>query len=153
MVDEDFVNYKRPSMYIAMPYCTFKCEKESGVACCQNSSLAQKEDFDVDVAHLVRRYLGNNVTSAVVFGGLEPLDSFTDVLCFIKTLRDSFCDDYIVIYTGYRKDEIADKIEKLMAYKNIIVKYGRFIPHQNKKFDDVLGVYLASPNQYAEVIC
>ena len=28
LIDEDFVNYKVPSMFIAFPRCTFKCEKE-----------------------------------------------------------------------------------------------------------------------------
>jgi len=30
LIDEDFVNYKKPSMTIMMPYCTFKCDKEYG---------------------------------------------------------------------------------------------------------------------------
>ena len=152
VVDEDFVNYKKPSMYIAMPYCSFKCEKEAGVPCCQNGSLTMEPAIEVDAAHLVRRYLGNNITSAVVFGGLEPFDSFDDVADFIKKLRDAFCDDLVVIYTGYTKDEVPDKIEKLREFKNIIVKFGRYKPGDKKRYDDVLGVYIASQNQYAEVI-
>ena len=38
----------------------------------------------------------------------------------------------------------------LKKYKNIIVKFGRFIPNQEKQYDEVLGVYLASNNQYGE---
>ena len=34
----------------------------------------------------------------------------------------------------------------------IIIKYGRFIPNQQKHYDEILGVYLASDNQYAEKI-
>ena len=30
LVDEDFVNYKKPSMFIGFPSCTWKCEKECG---------------------------------------------------------------------------------------------------------------------------
>jgi hypothetical protein len=37
-------------------------------------------------------------------------------------------------------------------FDNIIVKFGRFIPDDEKRFDEVLGVELASHNQYAEVI-
>ena len=83
--------------------------------------------------------------------GLEPFDSWSDLLELIKKLR-CFVDDDIVIYTGYYKDEIADKIHVLSEYKNIIVKFGRQIPNQEKHYDEVLGVYLASDNQYAENI-
>jgi len=39
-----------------------------------------------------------------------------------------------------------------MECKNIIIKYGRFIPDKEKHYDEVLGIYLASDNQYAERI-
>ena len=57
-----------------------------------------------------------------------------------------------MIYTGYYLDEIADKIRVLTEYKNIIIKFGRFVPNQKKHYDEVLGVYLASDNQYAKKI-
>jgi hypothetical protein len=38
----------------------------------------------------------------------------------------------------------------LKNFDNIIIKYGRYIPGQEKHFDETLGVYLASDNQYAE---
>jgi hypothetical protein len=41
----------------------------------------------------------------------------------------------------------------LWDYKNIIIKYGRYIPNQTPHYDEVLGVYLASDNQYAVRIC
>ena len=34
-------------------------------------------------------------------------------------------------------------------FNNIIIKFGRYIPNSSKKYDDVLGVYLSSENQYA----
>ena len=39
-----------------------------------------------------------------------------------------------------------------MKWENIIIKFGRYIPNQEKHYDDVLGIELASDNQYAEVI-
>jgi len=30
LIDEDFVNYKEPSMFIGFPNCTFKCDIDSG---------------------------------------------------------------------------------------------------------------------------
>ena len=49
-------------------------------------------------------------------------------------------------------DEIADKIDALKKFENVIVKFGRFIPDAKHRFDDVLGVELASDNQFAERI-
>ena len=41
LIDEDIVNYRKISMYLAFPYCSFKCDKECGEPVCQNSSLAR----------------------------------------------------------------------------------------------------------------
>ena len=60
--------------------------------------------------------------------------------------------DDIVIYTGYNKEEIGNKINILKQFPNIIIKFGRFIPGHEKHYDDVLCVELASNNQFAEVI-
>lgn len=79
------------------------------------------------------------------------MDSKEDLLELISELR-LFYDDPVIIYTGYYKEEILDIIEQLKHYTNIIVKFGRFIPNQQKHYDEVLGVYLASDNQYAEMI-
>lgn len=151
--DEDFVNYRQPSMVIITSYCTFKCDKETGGNYCQNSSLADSLIVDMPNEKIIQRYLGNKITKSIVFGGLEPFEQFDEMYELIREIRESnFCDDTIVIYTGFNKDEIADKILSLSQYKNIIVKFGRFIPHQNKHYDDILGVWLASDNQYAERI-
>lgn len=151
ILDEDFVNYRKPSLFLAFPSCTFKCEREYGGPCCQNSALARATPINVPPRLLVERYLRNPITRAVVCGGLEPLDSFPDVLSLLACLRSRTQDD-AVIYTGYREDEVADEIEKLKAFSHIIVKFGRFLPGRPKHFDPVLGVFLTSENQYAEVI-
>lgn len=151
ITDEDFVNYKKPSMFIAFPNCTFKCEKECGELCCQNSSLAAADTISVPTTAIVDRYLNNPITSAVVCGGLEPMDSYDDLYSFISVLRTK-SDDDVVIYTGYKIGEIADKITALSAFKNIIVKFGRYVPGQQPHIDKVLGVKLASDYQYAERI-
>ena len=83
--------------------------------------------------------------------GLEPFDSWNDLIKLVDCLRRSTNDD-IVIYTGYNKEEIINKVCLLSNYKNIIIKYGRYITNQEKHYDEVLGVYLASSNQYAERI-
>ena len=153
ITDEDFLNYKVPSMFIITSFCTFKCDKENGVSCCQNSSLANQPAISIPNAEIIERYLKNKITHAIVFGGLEPIEQISDIVRFIHKLRTRYnCDDTVVIYTGFNRDEIPEVLERLSAYKNIIVKFGRFIPNSEMRFDDILGVKLASPNQYAEVI-
>lgn len=147
ILDEDFVNYKVPSMYIAFPKCTFKC----GRNLCQNSDLAISKDIDIAVDSIITRYIGNPITKAFVFAGLEPFDSEKDLFTLIKSIRSETNDD-IVIFTGYYKNEILMQVEKLKKYKNIVIKFGRYIPEQQPHFDTVLGVKLASDNQYAEKI-
>lgn len=148
LVDEDFVNYKKPSMFISFPKCSWKCEKECGVRCCQNGALAREKDIDIDIDYIVQRYIENPITSAVVCGGLEPFDSWEDLENFIKTLR-KYTNNECVIYTGYREDELIDKVSKLKKFDNIIIKYGRYLPNGVPKFDRMLGVTLSSENQYA----
>lgn len=153
IIDEDFINYKKPSMVIEMPTCTFKCDKDYGKPICQNSNLVMAQNIEIDALQIIYRYLTNPITKAIVFQGLEPFDSFDDMISIIYELRQNYMNqDDIVIYTGYNKDEIKDKIEYLKKYPNIIIKFGRYIPNQLSHFDDILGVQLASPNQYAECI-
>ena len=153
LIDEDFVNYRKPSMYIACPSCSWKCERECGMRVCQNSALAHSPDIYIDEEKLIERYINNPITSAIVFGGLEPIDSFADIARFLYVLRNDFhCNDDVVIYTGYREDELTREINILKQYENVIMKFGRFVPNQPASYDEVLGVYLASDNQYGRYI-
>ena len=147
IISEDFVNYKKPSMTIMFPTCNFKC----GSDYCQNTSLAKEPDIELSTENIVNRYTNNPITEAIVMQGLEPFDSYYELIELIEAVRRK-CDDDIVIYTGYNKDEILGEIEYLSTYQNLIIKFGRYVPNNEKHFDDVLGVYLASDNQYAEEI-
>lgn len=152
LVDEDFVNYKKPAMFIAFPYCTFKCDTECGYSVCQNSSLIENTNIiNIDEQIIIDRYIKNPITHSIVISGLEPFDSFNELVILIKSFREKTSDD-IVIYSGYNKEEITSYIEELKQFKNIIIKFGRFIPNQEKHYDEVLQVTLASPNQYGEKI-
>lgn len=155
LIDEDIVNYKKCSMFLGFPSCTWKCEKECGInGICQNTDLAKTKSVDIDVNTLIQRYIDNNLTSAIVCGGLEPFDSFNSLYELIKTLRlDYNCNDDIVIYTGYKENEneIINKISQITIFKNIIIKFGRFIPNSKSHFDEILGIELASDNQYAKL--
>lgn len=151
VIMEDFTNYKYPSMFIIFPTCNWKCDKEYGERVCQNGSLAKIPIIDIGIETLIEKYMNNNISKSVVCGGLETLDSWDDLLLFIRKFRMKSQDD-IVIYTGYNKEEITDKIDVLSMYSNIIIKYGRYVPNQKEHYDEVLGVCLASDNQYAERI-
>lgn len=150
LVEEDFANYKKASLFLCFPNCSFKCERDCGVACCQNSDLASSPNIEVDSRELISRYISNPITSAVVIGGLEPFDDFEQLIDFIELLREKSFDD-IVIYSGYNEDEIQNEITLLKNY-DVIVKFGRFVPNAKHRFDKLLGVELASENQYAKRI-
>lgn len=151
IIFEDFINYKKPCMTIEMPYCDFKCDRECGERVCQNSALAAAADIDISIDELAYRYSTNDITQAICFQGLEPFDSWNDLIWLIYTIRTT-CEDDIVIYTGYNEEEIKPYIDFLSKFKNIIIKFGRFIPNQESHYDKILGVNLASTNQYAKKI-
>lgn len=153
--DEDFVNFKKPCMFIGTISCTFKCCKEANISCqiCQNFPWSKNPIITIDDDSLCRRYLKNPITQGIVFGGLEPIDQFEDVIDVIVKLRiDYNCNDPIIIYTGYNKQEITNQILELKKYNNIYIKFGRYVPNQKEHYDDVLGVKLVSDNQYGEKI-
>ena len=154
MMDEDFVNYKKPSMFLGTCFCNWKCCEELGKdsSMCQNMDLVNSPIIDIPFDVLHQRYIHNPITKAIVIGGLEPMDQFNEVLGLIKSFRFNLCFDDFVIYTGYKEEEIPDNIKALSAYSNIIVKFGRYIPKQESHFDEVLGIELASSNQYAKKI-
>ena len=149
--DEDFTSYKKPSMVIGFPSCTFKCERECGQKMCQNSALSTSPDIRVDTYDIVNRYLTNPITKAIIMAGLEPFDSWEELKGLVYEIR-LYTDDDIVIYTGYTKMELIDKMMWLKMFTNIVVKFGRFIPNQQPHHDEVLGIKLASDNQHAERI-
>lgn len=154
---ENFGNYKKPAMFLAFPYCRgFKC----GAELCQNSPLALSPLLDYSTEAIVKAYTENHITQAIVCGGLEPFDSITDLTILINNLREATEDD-IIIYTGYTEHEFEHTLPQaikdayryiITRYKNIIIKFGRYIPNQQPHYDEVLGVNLASDNQYAKKV-
>lgn len=154
--DEDFVNYKVPVMYIGTARCGGKCCVEAGIplSVCQNDAWRESATIDMLDSKIIERYLKNPITKAICFAGLEPFEQFEELLFFISNCREVFhCNDDIVIYTGYNKTEISSQVERLKPYGNIVIKFGRYVPDKESHYDEVLGVELASPNQYAERIC
>ena len=50
-------------------------------------------------------YLKDGLEESIVFGGLEPMLQFQELISFIDKFR-KLSEDDIVIYTGYYKTEI-----------------------------------------------
>lgn len=146
IIIEDFINYKKPSLFIAFPYCSFKCGREV----CQNNELIKSPLLEVKASQIVDWFNENPITEAYVFGGLEPFDSWQDLLELITKIRigDKYSD--IVIYSGYTKTELEERgvLDELYRF-GVIIKCGRYIPNKPSRYDDLLGVDLASDNQYA----
>lgn len=152
LIEEDFVNYKVPCMTVMFPYCDFKCNKDCGQNVCQNMQLAYSDIIDISEKELVQRYVNNPISEALVLQGLEPFDSFKDLEDLLKEFS-RFSSDQVVIYTGFYEEEIKDKVQKLKnVYNKIIVKFGRFIPNRDRRYDEILGVWLQSDNQYAKEV-
>ena len=151
IIDYDCTNYKEPTLTLEFPYCDFKCDKLNGCKICQNSDLINEPTLEISGEYIWELYKQNPLTKAFCLQGLEPFDSFMDLAEFIGFIRVlKKCDDPIIIYTGYNKGEDEIVEHTLGKYDNIIVKWGRFIMGQQPHFDKVLGVNLASDNQYAE---
>ncbi len=151
---EDFVNYKRPSLFIGTCFCDWKCctEQNLDVGVCQNTPLAKHPTLDVENEVIYELFTWDGITEAVVIGGLEPMLQIDEVVSLIEHFRDKGQTCPFVIYTGYYPHEIESQLESLRRFRNIIVKYGRYIPDDEERYDEVLGVVLASSNQYAEVL-
>ena len=153
IIDYDCTNYKEPTLTLEFPYCDFKCDKLNGCKICQNSALIQEPDIEVSGEAIWKMYSENPLTKAFCCQGLEPFDSHMDLIEFIKFIRiNKQCDDPIIIYTGYGQGEDIITEMSLKCFKNIIVKWGRFVMGYEPHYDEVLGVNLASNNQYAEWI-
>ena len=148
IIMEDFINYRLPCMFIATAICDFKCDKEAGCKVCQNSDLAAAPNIDVSDEYIVQSYIDNDITEAVVIGGMEPFLQFEELYNLINKFRGQTSDP-IIIYTGYYPNEVKEEILKLKKFKNIIVKFGRFIPDSAPVYDELLGINLASCNQKA----
>ncbi len=146
---EDTVYYCKPSLFIGTAACSFKCGRGN----CQNKELVDAPDIEISEGAIIQKYLDNPITEAIVLGGLEPLDQMTDVSDFCSMLNDRGITDDLVIYTGYTEEEAKEKVRYLRKlnckYRDLVVKYGRFIPDSDPVMDSILGVVLVSDNQYA----
>ena len=133
IVDERFQDYKLPSMFLATCHCDFKCCLEAGISptICQNNPILTQPTIDISADEILRRYIN----------GWLQIDEIIELIDLFRSngIRDDF-----VIYTGYYRHEIQADIERLVKYPNIVIKYGRFISGAPTRYDETLGVTLAS---------
>lgn len=155
IVDEWFSDYKKPSLFVFTSQCSGKCCTELGIPAdiCQNHEWAKKENICIPDNDICERYLSNKITKAIVFGGFEPFEQYSELKTLIARLRtDHHCNDDIVIYTGFYPNEISGELNDLCRFSNIIIKFGRYVPNSIHRFDDILGVELSSDNQFGAKI-
>ena len=122
LIQEDFTNYKYPSMFLGFPYCTGKCNISNKHIVCQNQKLQEAEKIEISIPELLELYQKNNISKAIVCGGLEPFDSPVNLIHFIEEFRKISNDD-IVIYTGYEEEEPQAKmmIEAIKQLKVFLI--------------------------------
>lgn len=154
VIVEDFCNFKLPSLFISSISCDWKCCIEQGVGreICQNESIASSPIVDMSDVDILSLFTGSDITRAVVIGGLEPFLQFDEIDRLIALFRKSDVNCDFIIYTGYYPEEIKNKLDILSRHKNIVVKFGRYILNGKPIYDPVLGIELASDNQYARRI-
>lgn len=153
IIDCDFVNYKEPVLTLEFSQCDFKCDKLNGCQVCQNSALAREPDIDISLEYIWQLYEQNPLTKGFCCQGLEPFDSPADLYKLLEFIRhNKNCNDIIIIYTGYEPNERPMLENIIRTYNNIIIKWGCYILGDEPHYDSILGVHLASNNQYAEII-
>ncbi len=152
-IKEVFNDYKETSLLLATCKCDFKCEKEGlcPIGSCQNSELIKSKTIKISNEKVIDIFKDNPLVTTILIAGLEPFLQFEEIYNFIKDFRKNN-NNTIVIFTGYYPNEIQDYILKLKEFFNIIIKFGRFIENSKSRYDDILGVVLASENQYAKRI-
>ena len=156
LLTERFQDYKVPSMYLAACFCDWKCCPDKPYVC-QNNPVTKLPVTDIPDDEILDAYLADPITEAIVIAGLEPLLQVREVASLIRRAVERDVRTTFVIYTGYTKDEAKyiGFFDELKATGfgsgvDVIMKYGRYIPDRQPHFDEVLGVDLASDNQYGE---
>ena len=112
IVAEDFVNYKKPSMFIIFPYCSFKCEKECNKKICQNSNISQLPNIEVKNDTILLSYLSNPIIKRFTWSGLN-----SSLICAldIKTLNAKSWSPSSVSFLDSNNAVISNEIQSKAA--------------------------------------
>ena len=95
---DDFVNYKKCSMFLGTTSCDWKCCKENNLPCstCQNYPWSNNPIKEFDNKDIISMYLKDGLEESIVFGGLEPMLQFQELVSFIDKFRKVSNDDIII---------------------------------------------------------
>lgn len=148
IIDEVFSDYSKISMLLVMPKCTTRCWEKLNISptICQNNHLHKEPNINIDNKDIIKRYLDNPLTKAIIFGGLDSWDSLDEIIEFIKEFRQYSQDD-CVLYTGRDYDVIEKELYRFKGLGNVYIKYGHYNPNLKPIIDDLTGVSLISENQ------
>lgn len=132
--------------------CDFKCCPHNHQLC-HNEPLRSTPVIVVQISEIVKQYLSQQLSTSLTLQGLEPLDNMDGVLWLLWYFRRK-SKDPIFIWTGYEEEEVATLIGlvRFLQWKSIFLKMGRYRWGEKPHYDENLGVFLASPNQYCKKI-
>lgn len=149
---DNITDYKKTSLLLVFPFCSGKCGEE-----CQNKHLMGTTPTGYKNTDIINLYIDLPSHGAVVFAGLEPWDSFSEMKQLVKDFVSQYKAIDIVIYTGYEYNEIENQIQELVdCFKanvansddNLIIKYGMYDVNKKEYWkSNILGVNLATTNQ------
>lgn len=148
-VVEVFQDYKKSALLFCTCFCDWKCCIEAGISkdICQNHKIANQREVNLPFEKALNM-VKFSITDSIIFGGLEPILQAEEVCSLIEYLRNKGITKDILIYTGYYIEEIEESVLQRLKNCHVILKCGRFKPDRPKKFDEILGITLASDNQY-----
>lgn len=150
---DDTTDYKETSLLLVFPKCSGKCNG------CQNWQLFNIKNIRTyKIKSIVELYNNLNTHKSIVCAGLEPFDSFDELLSLISEIVKLEKSVDFVIYTGYNKEETTFLVKELLEIfkkysmyteNKLIIKYGRYDKSKSEKwYSYSLGVDLATNNQY-----
>lgn len=145
---EVFQDYKDSAILFSAIDCDWKCCREYGQSICQNQKMHGQREVILPFSRVLET-ICNSYTDAVIFGGLEPMLQADELVQCIEYLRQQGMSRPIIIYTGYYPHEINTDTLIRLANCHVIMKFGRYDPSYEPKFDDILGITLASGNQFS----
>ena len=102
VIMEDFVNYAKPSIFLITCQCDWKCCHEANIpiSICQNEPIIRQPTKEFLISSVYKAYIENEITKAIVVGGLEPFMQFNEILSLLKYFRENNCwDDFVISFS------------------------------------------------------
>ena len=78
LIQEDFTNYKKPSLFLGFPKCSGKCNILNGKIVCQNEALRNAEKVEISANEIVELYTKNNITNDIKIDNLFKYNEWNE---------------------------------------------------------------------------